>query len=176
MAEAFMGEIRMFAANFAPRAWGLCQGQSLAIASNQALFSLLGTTYGGDGRSTFALPDLRGRVPLQQGDGPGLTNRPLGSRGGTETVTLALNQIPQHTHSRMASQDVADSDDPTGRVTATLPAGDRFYELAADADKLTEAPEAMIGNAGGSQPHPNMMPILAMNFIMCLQGSYPSRN
>lgn len=177
MSEAFIGEIRMFAGNFPPRGWQFCQGQLLSIAQNTALFSILGTTYGGNGQTTFALPDLRGRYPMQQGQGPGLSPRSLGEQGGSETVTLLSNQMPAHTHSHVASGAQGDQVTPEGNFNAVLidPNTQQPQNLY-NATASTTMNAASIGVAGGSQPHNNMSPFLAINFIIAMEGIYPSRN
>ena len=173
MADPFIGEIRMFAGDFAPRNWSFCDGALLPISSNTALFSLLGTTYGGDGRTTFALPDLRGRLPLHPGSGPGLSTRHLGQRGGTEDETLTANQIPSHTHSMQASSNLGNAPSPSTRVTAMSSSFDAFIdETPGGAALATEA----VATAGGSQPHTNLQPYLCINFIIALQGIFPSRS
>lgn len=176
MSDPFIGEIRMFAGNFAPTGWALCQGQILAIAQNTALFSLLGTTYGGNGQTTFALPDLRGRSPMQQGQGPGLSPRTLGEQGGSETVTLLTNQMPAHTHSHLASGAQGDQVTPEGNFDAVLldPNTQQPQSQYGAAANTTMNPTT-IGAAGGSQPHSNMSPFLCLNFIIALEGIYPSR-
>lgn len=172
--DPFIGEIIMFGGNFAPRGWALCDGSLLPISQNQALFSILGTTYGGDGRTTFALPDLRGRAPIHAGSGPGLRPRSLGQKGGEEDVTLTSNQMPAHTHDVGCSAQVGNAGTPAGNVPAA--------EKAAAADVYqTSAPNqtmssAMIHSAGGGQSHDNMQPFLAVNFIIALVGTFPSRN
>jgi microcystin-dependent protein len=169
MSEPFTGEIRLFGGNFAPVGWALCDGQLLAVSSYDALFSLLGTTYGGDGRTTFALPDLRGRVPIHQGTGSGLTDRKLGAQGGSETVALQANELPAHTHTMQASTSPANSADPTGSVLA---------EASADiyvAETPGQAMASSISDAGSSQPHDNVMPFGTANYIIALYGIYPSR-
>jgi microcystin-dependent protein len=172
MSEPFVGEIRMFAGNFAPRGWAFCDGQLLAVSQNDALFSLLGTIYGGDGRTTFGLPDLRGRIPLHLGRGPGLSERRLGSKGGAEKVTLTTNQLASHTHDWNANTADATDAAPQGKVVAN-PVGLRLFEPAGqDADFASAA----IANAGGSQPHTNLMPTLCVHFIIALVGIYPSRH
>jgi microcystin-dependent protein len=171
MAEPFVGEIRMFAGNFAPRGWALCDGQLLAIAQNDALFSLFGTVYGGDGRTTFGLPDLRGRVPVHAGTGPGLSDRRLGSKSGSESVAMVSNQLPSHTHPFQGSSDAATTPDPSGNVFARS-SGDAYgSDLSA-----SNMNGAAVGNSGGGQAHTNLMPSLAVNFIVALFGVYPSRN
>ncbi len=174
MSEPFIGEIRIFAGNFAPRGWQLCQGQILPIAQNTALFSILGVTYGGNGQTTFALPDLRGRYPMQQGQGPGLSPRALGEQGGTETVTLLSNQMPAHNHALVCSNAQADQGTPEGNVLAADQGGTTFNFVAAPINATMNP--VTIGVAGGSQPHSNMSPFLAINFIIALEGIYPSRN
>jgi microcystin-dependent protein len=164
MSDPFIGEIRQFAGNFAPRGWAFCNGQILAIAQNQALFSLLGTTYGGDGRVTFALPDLRGRVPLHFSQA-----HPLGQAGGAETVTLAAAQMPAHTHAVPVGAGAADSTQPAGNLPATA----RVQTYAQGAPVPMGAG---LDLAGGGQPHENMGPFLAVSFIIALEGIFPARN
>lgn len=171
MPEPFLGEIQIFAGNFAPVGWAFCNGQVLPISQNTALFSLLGTTYGGNGQSTFALPDLRGCVPIQPGQGPGLSMRMLGERGGVERVTLGTSQMPSHAHTLGASAGNGTSDAAAGNVAARSPAAIPQYAAASDANLSITA----IGSAGGSQPHNNMQPYLALSFIIALQGVYPQR-
>jgi microcystin-dependent protein len=174
--EAMIGEIRMFAGNFAPRGWALCDGQLLPIAQNQALFSILGTTYGGNGITTFALPDLRGRVPLHAGTGPGLSSKTLGQSGGTETVTLTTAQMPAHTHSAQINADstVAATDNPANALPARNAASTPQYGTS---DNTTLSGNALIiSPAGGGQAHPNMQPYTTVNYIIALTGVYPSRN
>ena len=173
MTEPFVGEIRMFAGNFAPRGWALCDGQLLAISSNDALFSLLGTIYGGDGRTTFSLPDLRGRLPIHRGSGPGLSERRLGSKGGSESETLTVNQMPHHNHDFMATHDTAIGAAPSS--TQTLAKADGVSPYASP-ESLNQMHGANIAAAGGSQSHTNMMPSLCLNFIIALFGIYPSRS
>jgi microcystin-dependent protein len=166
MSTPYIGEIRMFAGNFAPNGWMLCQGQVLPISQYDTLFQLIGTTYGGDGHTTFALPDLQGRIPVHPG--PGFT---LGEKTGTETVTLNLNQLPAHTHTATGQSGAGDQGSPAGNTWAqsTL---NQFSNAAADA---TMNP-ASIQAAGGSQPHENRMPYLAINFIIALFGVFPTQN
>jgi microcystin-dependent protein len=174
MSEPFIGEIRMFGGNFPPRNWAFCDGQLLAISQNTALFSLFGTTYGGDGQTTFALPDLRGRIPLHRGHGPGLANRAIGERSGTETVTLTASQLPVHTHSVLASSDPASNAiGPEGAVTGD--AGARQIYAAPSSPPLAMDAGA-VASAGGGQPHDNMAPYLAIQFIVALFGIYPSQS
>ncbi len=176
MSEPFIGEIRMFAGTFAPRGWALCDGQLLAISQNDALFSLLGTTYGGDGRTTFGLPDLRGRVPVHAGSGtgPGLSARPLGQKAGSETVTLTTQQIPSHAHTPVkASTEPADDSNPAGKALAAT-----SYDvyITNPTVGLTDLAAGAVTSVGGSQPHDNAQPFLCVNFIIALVGIYPSRN
>lgn len=172
MSEPFIAEIRIFAGNFAPRGWAFCNGQLLPISQNTALFSLIGTTYGGDGRTTTALPDLQGRAPMHPGRGPGLTAKRLGERGGTETVTLSEAQMPNHTHTLRAAVNPGDTSTPQNTVTGTS-IGDNVYGTAAN---LVAMADQALPSAGGSQAHNNMQPYLTMNFIIALVGLYPSRS
>ncbi len=177
MSEPFIGEIRMFAGNFAPRGWAFCNGQLLPIAQNSALFSILGTTYGGDGRTTFALPDLRGRAPMQWGDGPGLTPRPLGEKGGAENVTLIASQMPSHNHVLSASSQQGDQFSPEGNVPAVLLSAttgqpENLYHATPNTTMASQA----LGVTGGSQPHNNMQPFLCVSFIIALVGIFPSHS
>lgn len=178
MSEPYVGEIRMFAGNFSPRGWAYCDGQLLAVSQNDALFSLLGTIYGGDGRTTFGLPDMRGRLPVHNGQGPGLSDRRLGGKGGAEKETLVSNQIPSHNHAFMASGQPAMEISPTGRVLAKTPAdaGDNFYAPPADPSLQVNLLHGVVGRAGGTQSHTNLMPFLCVNFIIALFGVYPSRH
>jgi microcystin-dependent protein len=171
MAESFLGEIRMFAGTFAPVQWAFCDGQLLQISQNDALYSLLSTTYGGDGINTFALPDMRGRIPIHAGSGPGLTPRPLGSKSGAETVTLTVNEFPSHSHSLMASTDVADNQAPADHVL-DQPSRNIYTESG----NPVQMDQNTIMANGGSQAHSNMMPFLCINFIISLYGIYPSRS
>ena len=171
MSEPFVGEIRMFAGNFAPRGWAFCDGQLLAVSQNDALFSLLGTIYGGDGRTTFALPDARGRIPLHQGQGPGLSNRRLGAKGGAEKVTLTTNQLPSHSHDFRGSMSAATHGQVNDRVLAQAP-----FPVYTDAAPDTSLNSQSLNNTGGTRSHENMMPALCVNFITALVGIYPSRN
>jgi len=172
MSEPFVGEIRMFAGNFAPRGWAFCDGQLLAVSQNDALFSLLGTIYGGDGRTTFGLPDLRGRIPIHAGQGPGLSNRRLGTKAGAENVTLTVNQLPSHNHGPLrASSSLADDFSPAGKTLSTT-----NYDLYIDASSNTNMSSSAISSIGGSRSHSNLMPFLCINFIIALFGIYPSRH
>ncbi|MEZ4771045.1 MAG: tail fiber protein [Caldilineales bacterium] len=171
MSEPFVGEIRMFAGNFAPQGWAFCDGQLLAISENDALFSLLGTTYGGDGRTTFGLPDLRGRVPIHAGQGPGLSPRQLGSRGGQEMVTLTVNQLASHSHQATGSGDSGADANPASNFLASSTVVAPYVQETPDTAFAANAVSA----AGGSQSHMNLMPALCVNFIIALFGIYPSR-
>lgn len=164
--ETYVGEIRMFAGNFAPQGWALCDGSLLSIAENDVLFSLLGTTFGGDGQTTFALPDLRGRIPL----GINPSTYPQGQKGGAETVTLLPNQIPVHTHTVGAQVEAGTTTHPEGAVWAQA-AQSAFASVNADKPMNAQAVLA----TGGNQPHENMMPYLPINFIISLYGVYPQQ-
>ena len=174
--ESFVGDIRLFAGTFAPRGWLLCNDALLSISEYEMLFTLIGTTYGGDGQNTFAVPDLRGRVPVGQGAGPGLTPRVMGQVYGSENVTLLTNQMPQHAHTLNATAAAATSAQPIGSLFAQAGA-DKVYGPPPATDPQ---PQAMSGNAvspaGGSQPHTNIMPSMAINYIMAFEGIYPSHN
>lgn len=173
MADPFLGEIRPFAGNFAPLGWALCQGQLLPIAQNDALFALIGTTYGGDGQTTFALPNLAGRIPLHQGAGPGLTPRALGEAGGSETVTLNVQQLPAHTHAALGANSGADKVSPAGAFWSTDPGGNTgAYSTAAGGQMAAGA----VGVAGGGQAHANVQPFLVLNYIIALEGIFPPRS
>jgi microcystin-dependent protein len=171
MSSQFLAEIRIFPFNFAPKGWAFCDGQLLPISQNTALFSLLGTTYGGDGKSTFALPDLRGCSPMHPGPGPGLTPRSLGERGGEETVTLNLSQLPAHSHQLTASTG-ASSHTPQSNLLGQ-PASVQIYGPPGN---LVPMAGAAVMPAGGTQPHDNRQPYLALNFIIALQGVFPARS
>lgn len=172
MSDPFIGEIRMFAGNFNPRGWAFCAGQLLAIDQNSALFSSLGTTYGGDGRTTFGLPDMRGRIPIHTGSGPGLTPRIMGAKGGAETETLTVNHLPPHHHIWQGYSGAAEGQTPIDASVAA-PATD-LYDT--DGGSLDNMRAGMVGATGGSQPHANLMPTLCVNFIIALVGVFPSRN
>ncbi len=200
--EGTIGEIRIFAGNFAPLSWAFCQGQTLSIASNNALYAIVGTIYGGDGVTTFKLPDLRSRIPIGTGQGPGLPDYALGNQVGQETVTLTVNQMPAHSHAATVQQ----ASSP-GSATATLNginnaggqstpggnylgqdngAGATSYATAGApvamhvgsvvANINVSPPAVMLSTNGGNMPHENIQPILAMNYIICLEGIFPSRN
>src|SRR5690242_11731261 len=167
MGQPYLGEIRMFAGNFAPAGWMFCEGQLLPISEYETLFNLIGTTYGGDGQSTFALPDLRGRVPLHFGNG-----FTLAETGGVETVTLTASQIPAHSHPLLTSTSVATTADPTGNVLALAPLATTL-PYGVDAP-LTPLSSTAVGPVGGSQPHENFQPYLCVDFIISLFGIFPS--
>lgn len=165
MAQPYVGEIRMFAGNFAPAGWMFCEGQLLPISENETLFQLIGTTYGGDGQSTFALPDLRGRIPVHQGNG-----FILAETGGAEEITLTLNQIPAHSHPINASRYLGGTADPENAVPARSAAVDLYYNGTAGANLNSTS----MLSVGGSQPHTNFMPYLCIDFIISLFGIFPS--
>lgn len=171
--EAFLASILLFAGNFAPSGWAFCNGQILPISQNQALFALLGTTYGGDGRSTFALPDLRGRVPVHFGQGPGLSNYSLGQVNGAENTTLTVANLPAHTHQLNATTEAGSTSVPTGAYLGNTGALDREYNTTGTVVAMNTG---AIGVAGQSQPFTNVQPYLAVSFIIALQGIFPSRN
>jgi microcystin-dependent protein len=173
MADPFVAEIRIFPFNFAPKGWAFCDGQILPLSQNTALFSLLGTTYGGDGKSNFALPDMRGNAPMHPGQGPGLSLHDLGETGGSETVTLLESEIPAHSHGVQAQAvPLGDVATPAGN-TLSRPASGNLY-TSTSTSVVAMAPQA-IAPAGGSQPHNNMMPYLSLTFCIALQGVYPPR-
>jgi microcystin-dependent protein len=174
MADPFVAEIRIFPFNFAPKGWAWCDGQLLPLSQNTALFSLLGTTYGGNGKSNFALPDLQGRSPMHPGQGPGLSLHDLGETGGSETVTLLESEIPAHSHSMRASNDASTTNAPAGAtVGRPFGRGNNVFTTAS-ANLVTMAPEAL-APAGGDAPHNNMMPYLTCYFCIALQGVFPPR-
>jgi microcystin-dependent protein len=171
MSEPFLGMLAIYGFNFAPRGWAMCNGQILSIAQNTALFSLLGTTYGGNGQTTFALPDLRGRVPNHQGQGPGLSSYSLGQEGGTETVTLTVNELAQHTHTYTPHASSAPTTkNPSGNYIAAT--GSPIFGTTNDVGMHADTTDI----AGGSQPHPILQPYLTLNFCIALEGIFPSRN
>jgi len=185
MGEPYLGEITIGAFNFAPQGFAFCDGQILAISTNTALFSLLGTNYGGNGQSNFALPDLRGRVPLHVGgsQGPGLSPYSLGQQGGTETVTLTTGQMPGHNHTLVVDNSPSTASAPSngafigqGPSTGSGPNATQLKIYTSDAvQQITLNPQS-IGISGGNQPHPNIQPFLGLNFLIALQGIFPSRN
>lgn len=168
--DEFIGVIKLFAGNFAPQNYMFCNGQVLSISSNAALFTLLGTTYGGNGTTTFALPDLRGRVVVSAGQGPGLSNYPLGAQGGTETNTLTVAQLPAHNHSVNAVTTDGNTAVPTGALLANTKTLDPEYS---NATANTTMSTSMIGNTGSGLPVPNVQPYVGLNYIICTQGLYP---
>lgn len=170
MSDPFVGEIRMFGGNFAPVGWALCNGQIVPISQNTALFSLLGTQYGGNGTSTFALPNLQGLTPMHQGQGPGLTPRTMGDQGGVETVTLTQQQLPAHTHLPQATIGAGNRQSPAGANWSSIRG--RLYGTTAGVTMATGA----LSSTGGSQPHNNVAPYLAVTFIIALNGIFPARN
>lgn len=178
----FIGQVSMFAGNFAPRGWAFCDGQLLPISQNQALFSILGTTYGGDGRTTFALPDLRGRAPIHEGRGPGLTPRSLGQRLGSESTTLTVSQMPSHAHNGKGLSAMLGSNSKKGKTDE--PNGSHFgkatgkpYNSEPNNGSVGEITVGgKTGATGGNQSHNNMQPSLAINYVIALRGVFPSRN
>jgi microcystin-dependent protein len=179
MANPFVAEIRIFGFNFAPKGWATCGGQLLPISQNTALFSLLGTTYGGDGKSTFALPNLQGNVALQQGQGPGLSLYDLGEQTGSQTVTLLQTELPSHSHSVNADSGAANSTSPSGNLykDGQIP-GSPAIAIASyntSTPPTTTLNPATISPAGGGQPHNNMMPTLVLNYCIAMQGVFPPR-
>jgi microcystin-dependent protein len=173
MADPFVAEVRIFPFNFAPTGWAFCDGQLMPISQNTALFSLLGTTYGGDGKSTFALPNLQGSVPMHPGQGPGLSQRDLGETGGQPTVTLLQSEIPAHGHALSASSDPAELAAPTSNRSLARSSGGFAYHDT-NASLVDLAPQAL-SVSGGGLPHNNLMPYLALNFCIALQGVFPPR-
>jgi len=176
MSDPFVAEIRMFAGNFAPRSWAFCTGQLLPIAQNTALFSLIGTTYGGDGRTTTALPDLKGRAPMHPGRGPGLTVRRLGEKGGAEVHTLTELEIANHSHGVSRTDDLLNTTDAANSLPGTSGGRGGGTAIYHDTSGQTLAPGGDTRATGGSQPHTNVQPFQALNFIIALQGTYPSRS
>jgi microcystin-dependent protein len=172
MADPFVAEIRIFGFNFAPKGWALCKGQLLPISQNTALFSLLGTTYGGDGKTTFALPNLEGSAPMHPGQGPGLSLHDLGEMSGSETVSLLQSEIPAHAHSLMSQVAVANRSNPIGNAIARVGATGPYAPTGPTAAQLSAT---AVAPAGGGQPHNNMQPYLTLNFCIALQGVFPAR-
>ena len=179
MATPYLGEIKLFGGNFQIRGWAYCNGQLLSIAQNNALYALLGTIYGGDGVNTFALPNLQSRIALHQGTGPGLTTRTIGEASGSESVTLLQAQLPSHTHQAIATTVAGTASAPANALPAkpTL-TGSEFLYLSGSATPTTDAPPApsSVSSAGGNQPHDNIQPILALNYLIALEGVFPSQN
>jgi microcystin-dependent protein len=170
MSEPFLSEIKLVSFNFPPKGWALCNGQLLPINQNQALFALLGTTYGGNGQTNFALPNLRGRVPIHMGNG-----HTLGEAAGSTSVTVNIQQLPTHIHFAQGVSDIADQQTPVGNFLATVDTS-TFEAVYADPSAFLAMAPAAVSNVGGSQPHNNMMPYLTLNFIIALQGIFPSQN
>lgn len=175
MSEPFLAEVRIVGFNFAPRGWAFCDGQILPINQNQSLYSLLGTTYGGDGRTSFALPDMRGRAPMHVGSSDGATHLE-GQKSGEETHTLSAAEMPQHDHAMKATNATANSPDPSGRFPAQVPATLDFIYSTAGENLNVNLNSSTVANVGGGQAHNNMMPYLAINFCIALRGLFPSRN
>ena len=173
MSNPFVAEIRIFTGNFAPKGWALCDGQLLPISQNTALFSLLGTTYGGDGKSNFALPNLQGRTPMHPGQGPGLSLHDLGETGGSDTVSLLESEIPSHTHALMADAAIGDVEQPGSTLALARSNPGTIYTAATP--PLVLMSDSTVAPAGGDQPHNNLMPYLTLNFCIALQGVYPPR-
>lgn len=174
MADPFVAEIRIFPFNFAPKGWAFCDGQLLPLSQNTALFSLMGTTYGGNGKSNFALPDLQGRAPMHPGQGPGLSLHDLGETGGSETVTLLESEIPAHNHMVSAASSTGNSPTPGSNVVLCKIAGENAFHTQAAAPQVLMAAQALVP-AGGDAPHNNMMPYITFNFCIALQGVFPPR-
>ncbi len=172
MSEPFVGEIRMFAGNFAPRGWAFCDGQLLAVSQNDALFSLLGTIYGGDGRTTFGLPDMRGRIPIHAGSGPGLSPRRVGAKGGAEKVTLTVNQLPSHRHDWRVTDGLGQNESPKDAGLAQ-PTVNMFNTSKTG---LVNMDTNSLSKVGGSRSHSNLQPYLCIHYIIALFGIYPSRH
>jgi microcystin-dependent protein len=173
MSQPYIGEIRLVGFNFAPAGWAFCNGQLMAISENEALFNLIGTTYGGDGQTTFALPNLQSRVIIHQGQGPGLSNYIIGENAGVEAVTVATNQLPIHSHAANCSSSAGSQSSPVANIWSADAAG-LTAEYSNSQNGQMNA--AAIGQSGGSQPHENRMPFLAMNYIISLFGIFPSQN
>jgi microcystin-dependent protein len=182
MSQPFVGQVMMFGGNFAPQGWMTCSGQILPISEYETLFNLVGTTYGGDGQTTFGLPDLQGRIPLNQGTGPGLSPRVIGQKAGTESVTLTTAQIPLHTHSVNAVNANANQQAPAGNsifaneVSTATGGGNAFTYLAGTPASTSPLLAATLNQSGGSTPHENIQPVLAVTYCISLFGIYPSQN
>ena len=175
MSSPYVGEIRMFGGNFAPSGWAFCDGQTMPISQNDTLFTLIGTTYGGDGQETFNLPDLQGRFPLHQGQGPGISQSyQIGEKGGVESVTLSTQQIPIHTHAAICTTDFGQAPQPEGAFFAQPTTGTGF--TGGSQSPLVNLNAGVLSPAGGSQPHENMSPFLCVNFILSLFGIFPTQN
>jgi microcystin-dependent protein len=174
MSDQFLAEIRIFPFNFPPTGWAFCQGQLMPISQNTALFALLGTTYGGDGKSTFALPDMQGNTPMQPGQGQGLSLRDLGEMSGVESITLLQSEMPLHTHVLRANSNEADNPAPTSSLALARSKNGFAYQNVTNANLVMLAPQAL-ALAGGGLPHNNMQPYLTLNFCIALQGIFPQR-
>ena len=174
MSDPFVAEIRMFAGNFAPTGWALCNGQLLPISQNTALFSLLGTFYGGDGKSTFALPNLQGSSPIGQGQGPGLSDYSIGQQGGSQFVTLLESEIPSHTHTLRGNFNTGDVNDPSPARALARSSTGFLYQSSTTSNLAPMAPQAL-SVFGSSLPHNNMQPYLTVTFIIAMQGVFPAR-
>jgi len=176
--DPFVGQIILFAGNFAPRGWALCEGQLLAISSNEALFSILGTTYGGDGRTTFGLPRLRGRTAIHQGTGPGLTPRPLGQLGGINSVTLTHSELPSHNHvaNLYGENAIGSEQNPAGNMLGATPNNPIYASVTAGNNKAMGNGSVVVNFSGGNLSHNNTQPYLGLNYIISLYGAYPSRS
>jgi microcystin-dependent protein len=175
MADPFVAEIRIFPFNFAPKGWAFCDGQLLPLSQNTALFSLLGTTYGGDGKSTFQLPNMQGNAPMAPGQGPGLSLHDLGETGGSETVTLQISEIPSHPHSMMAANLPADQAAPTPTRSLARSVNVTAYVAGSPTPTLVQMNSNMLALTGGGLPHNNMQPYLTLSFCIALQGVFPPR-
>jgi len=176
--DPFIGMIIMFGGNFAPRGWALCDGQLLDISQHSALFSILGTTYGGDGRTTFGLPDLRGRLPMHPGNGPGLSSHRLGEKSGRENVTLTERELPSHTHACQvnARNSPGNKANPNNKVWAADDTAENTYSNLAGSDAIMRSDAVVAANTGGGQPFPIFNPYQCVNFIIALEGIFPSRS
>jgi len=175
MADPFVAEIRIFPFNFAPKGWAFCDGQLLPLSQNTALFSLLGTTYGGDGKSTFALPNMEGNAPMHPGQGPGLSLHDLGETGGSQTVSLLESEIPAHSHAWQASNAEGIAQTPVGNLLAGGVGGIAMYAPPPSPGNLTPLSDNALAPAGGDQPHNSLQPYLTLNFCIALQGVFPPR-
>ena len=175
MSDPFLGEIKMFGGNFAPRGYAKCDGQLLSISQNSALFALLGTIYGGDGRTTFGLPELRGRLPIDDGSGPGLTPRAIGARGGAESNSISTATMPSHQHEVMGTTDPGDSNNPAGKVPAVAPVF-AYSDQSPDPASAKFASNAISPSTGSGASHNNLMPYQVICFIIALTGVFPSRS
>jgi microcystin-dependent protein len=172
--DPFVAEIRIFPFNFAPKGWAFCDGQILPLSQNTALFSLLGTTYGGDGKSNFALPNMQGNAPMHPGQGPGLSLHDLGETGGSDTVTLLESEIPAHSHTMVASTQPGEDPAPSPTEALARSVGANLYQTVTNAN-IVQLSDNAVAPAGGDQPHNNLQPYLTLNFCIALQGVYPPR-